>query len=204
LSSALGALGVLVWILAARRGEPALDWRFVRRIPYPRALALLGLLALIGACARRYSTRSQLLPKTSVFQKLPASALKVDDVACHSYAELGFVCGPQTLRAAAVDGAAAMHLCMTAPGAHKVSLELATELGSFLEARYESSASAEPGSVRVAVNGDDLGQVAARDREQWPQRVLFDTRGYRGQPSSRLTAEFTGRTLACFDLRMLR
>jgi hypothetical protein len=144
------------------------------------------------------------LPQTSLFQKLPGAAVRVDDVPCQSHEELAFVCGNQTLRAAAVDGQMGMHLCMTAAGAHKVSLDLPLQLGSFLQASYESARSEEPGSVRVAVDGSELGLVPARPRDQLVQKLLFDTRGYRGQPSSRLHAEFSGRTLACFDLGMLR
>jgi hypothetical protein len=36
------------------------------------------------------------------------------------------------------------------------------------------------------------------------QKLLFDTRAYQDQPSARLSVEFTGGSLACFDVRALR
>jgi hypothetical protein len=202
--SLLAVLGVAAKIRASRRGTPLLSLPWRLQTSHVRAIAAVAGAAVLGLCALRYRTRHQLLPKTSLFQKLPGSAIKVDDAPCQAQAELSYICGGHLLRADAVDGQAGMHLCMTVPGARKLSLELPTKLGAYVEARYESAHGIDPGSVRVAVNGSELGLVPARTRDQWVQKLLFDTRAYQDQPSARLSVEFTGGSLACFDVRALR
>jgi hypothetical protein len=87
---------------------------------------------------------------------------------------------------------------MTAPGDGELRLRTRARLGSFLAGSYDPSEKGE-GSVRVSVDGQELGTLPTRPAFLRQQHFRFDTRGH-AHESALVEAQFSGAALHCFDL----
>src|SRR6185503_5938215 len=109
---------------------------------------LTALAALIGVVVLRTQERGSLLPPASIFHRLTGKDLRLGEFGCDKVAELSFRCGPHRVLADMISGVWGMHLCMHGPDVGELRVNLETELGSFLQGRYEP-AKEGPGSIEV-------------------------------------------------------
>jgi hypothetical protein len=205
LTLAAGPLFFAVYWLCRRRAffAPAFAWLDARR----RLIgwATLGALLLVGLGAivlSRY--RPTPLRADSLFHRLKASSLELAGHRCERLGPAGFSCGPHSVQPSVVSAVWGVHLCMSAPGAPNIGplkVQAPLELGSFLRAQYDPSKEGR-GSLRVRVDGQQIGFVATRPAFLRHQFVQFDTRQWAHQRHT-LELEVTGAALYCFDFEVV-
>ena len=130
-----------------------------------------------------------------------ASDLYLDGRPCSEKGKLDFDCQLSNVQADYVNVSGRYRLCMAAAENHTLNVSLNAHLGSYLQVPYDSSNDA--GSIKVSVNGTEIGSVPAKHSDIWIRTVQFDTRAYRDQASSRLQIELQGGPLRCFDARVV-
>ncbi|MEY2931102.1 MAG: hypothetical protein RL033_1851 [Pseudomonadota bacterium] len=192
----LPLFGAVSWLeqrdgLATRWAERC--WSQARALRWP-ALGAAALVLVLVALGTR--SRARLLPKNSLFRQ--ATTLTLNGQACALAAPLSFRCGDEVVQADLVSGAWGLHLCMTAPDDGELRLSTQTTLGSFLAGSYDPSETGS-GSIRVSVDGEELGTLATRPSFLRQQHFRFDTRGRAGR-SALVEAQINGSALHCFDL----
>jgi hypothetical protein len=188
-----------VWL--GRRYAP-LTWvaaRLRRRARWIGWSALGFVLVVTGVAAAGTRTRSKLLPPESIFRRVQSSgSMTLGDEPCVETSPLSFRCGGQRVRADVVAGAWGLHLCMTAPDAGDLRVQVQTRLGSFLAGHYDPLKDGA-GSISVNLDGAPLGTVATRPAHLRHQQIQFDTRSRRGQTAN-VEVVLTGAARNCFDL----
>jgi hypothetical protein len=88
---------------------------------------------------------------------------------------------------------------MTAPDAGDLRVRVRTVLGSFLAGHYDTQKDG-PGTIRLSVDGRELGTIATRPAFLRHQRIQFDTRARR-QETATVEVVLTGVARSCFDLQ---
>jgi hypothetical protein len=141
------------------------------------------------------------LPPDSLFHALEPGDLRFAGASCERLAPLVFRCGPHRVEADVVSAAVwGVHLCMRAP---RIELTRDVTLGRFIAGSYDSVTREATGRIRVAVDGQTLGDFATEPPYLQQQFVQFDTPG-RHDARARLTIELEGSALDCFDFRVVR
>ncbi len=200
------SLGALPAFFALRRwnARSQLLERVCARIARAaRPLTFAGIAAVLlatVAVAAATQSRDRLLPPNSLFRlvKEPAD-LTLDGQPCEATAPLLFSCGARQLSAEAVSGAMwGLHLCMAAPpDANELQLRVQGTLGSVISGYYEPRG-AGAGTVRIAVDDQELGAIPTRPAYLRQQKLEVDTRTRRGQAAT-IAITLTGAALYCFD-----
>ena len=199
-----GLLGAL-WL--AREQRP-LVVRVATELGRFRTHARLGAIVLVLSAVAlvvwRTRTRRALLPADSLFQSLAAKDLRFAGAACEKLEPLVFQCGSARVEADAISPEIwGVHLCMHAPRNGKLELRTERTLGSFLAGSYDSIArQSSGGSIRVAVDGQELASFPTVPPYLQQQFVQFDTRERRGH-KARVELELDGSAVDCFDFRLL-
>ena len=196
--AALPALLAALW-LGRRHGLVERAVARLQRLARPIGWAALALLVtLTGTVAAGTRTRRKLLPKESIFQHLGPGDMTLGEESCTETAPLNFKCGTRRVKADVVSGVWGIHLCMVAPDAGDLRVRAPVALGSFLAGHYDPLQEG-PGSIRISVDGQELGNIATRPAYLRHQRIQLDTRERKGQ---RATVEvvLTGMARNCFDL----
>jgi hypothetical protein len=199
--AALPAFAAVTWLGRRRSGLAERAAERLRR--HARALgwgALAGALVVAGLVAFRARSRERLLPPRSIFHRVEArGGMMLGDAPCVLDAPLSFTCGAHRVRADVSEGVWGLHLCLTAPDAGDLRVRVQTQLGSFLAGHYDTREEG-PGSIRVSVDGEELGNIATRPAFLRHQRFQLDTRARRHQTAS-LEVVLTGMARNCFDLQ---
>jgi hypothetical protein len=120
---------------------------------------------------------------------------------CVQTAPLNFKCGAQRVRADVVSGVWGIHLCMAAPDAAELRVQSTLTLGAFLAGRYDPVKEG-PGSIRVSVDGQELGNISTRPAYLRQQRFQLDTRDREGQ-RARVEVVLGGMANNCFDMSVV-
>jgi hypothetical protein len=201
--AALPGFGAVTWLgrryasLGARAAEQLRRWK--RPLLWS---TLAGALLVVIVIAAGVRTRKRLLPARSIFHRVEAPGdMTLGGRPCLLTAPLSFRCGPHRVRADVVEGTWGLHLCMTAPDAGDLRVRVRTELGSFLAGHYDAQKEGS-GSIRVSVDGQELGTLATRPYFLRHQRIQFDTRARRHE-TARVEVVLTGMARHCFDLQTL-
>ncbi|MFZ5896591.1 MAG: hypothetical protein ACOY0T_36385 [Myxococcota bacterium] len=188
---------VLARYVATRKRE----WLRLPQLP-PRlhklAVLCVGLAILLTAATAvaRYRSKDALLPKASIFRRVSDGQMKVDGERCSSDGAFSWSCGAKyAIQARPVSGLYGSHLCMTTFGS-QFELELPIAVGDFLRATYDTHAG--DGNIRVWLDDQELGSVAARPGSLGLQFLQFDTREHSGRTAT-LHIEMSGSPLHCFD-----
>jgi hypothetical protein len=90
---------------------------------------------------------------------------------------------------------------MTAPASGTLVVSSTTNLGRFIEGRYDPSGG--DGRIRVTFDEQPVADMATRGPDQGLQFVQFDTRPWMGKVG-RLMIEIRGAPLHCFDVKFVR
>jgi len=170
-----------------------------------RANLWVGLVALVGAAAiigaQTLSLRA-LLPANSIFHRVEGHDLTLGGESCRKERDLSFVCGSGVIRADAVSGQWGVHRCMTAPDSGELRIRARMVLGSFLAGDYDPTPDRE-GTIRLSVDGLEIGAMTTRPAFLWHQFIQFDTRQFRDREAT-VELTLTGAALHCFDFRIVR
>ena len=148
----------------------------------------------------RWGTLKHMLPQESVFHRAGSGNLTLAGHSCEKLGALDFECDGSPLRAQIVTGFNAPHLCMSTNDQGVLTLDMDTNLGKSLLVSYDPSST--QGSIKVAVNGQDLGTVDAKMPDLDLRYAHFDTRWLTQGRKAKLHVELSGGPLRCFDVRI--
>jgi hypothetical protein len=202
---ALPGFFAALWFGRRQSEQRARLARAIERSQKPAGFfAIVLLSAIVAVVLLRTRSRRALLPPDSLFQKLEGRELRFAGKACENVEPLVFRCGPERVEAEVVSAAIwGVHLCMHAPRHGRLVLSKELTLGSFLAGSYDSVTRQSSGSVRVAIDGQELAKFATEPPYLQQQFVQFDTRARRGQKAL-VEIELDGSAVDCFDFRLLR
>jgi hypothetical protein len=199
---ALPAFAGTLWL--ARRGWLSRLLEAMGSFLHARAKLLAGgVAALVGLVAMRAATGGVPLAANSIFRRLRADSLTFNEERCEGRGKLAFACGKSRVHADVMNGSVwGVHACMTAsPDEGELVVRANLALGSFLEGTYDPPKDRE-GSIRVSVDGRELGALVTRPAYLRQQVVRFDTRAFQNREGI-VEISVRDAALRCFDFRVV-